>query len=146
MIEKSKQKEGDNMEITPHSNSGKEIAMSKGLFDHTAVILGYNSQINDLVIGHNHPSTGVTLMPLRQLVGDKDYWFTGRRSQFSIDTLIDKYNRQAGKSYNALFDNCQHFSSSLIDGREKSSGVQGALAVTGILLFLYVISNKKASR
>lgn len=134
------------MKIKPHLHSGKEIAMSKGLFNHTAVILGFSEEINDLVVGHNHPDTGVTLLPLRKLVGNRGYWFTGRQSQFSLDTLIDKYNNQAGKSYNALFDNCQHFSSSLIDGRETSTAIQGAVTIAGFLLLLYTLSNKKERR
>lgn len=146
MFEKSKQKGGDNMEILKHLYSGKEVATLKWFWKHTGVILGYSNQYRDFIVAHNHPTTGVTIVTLSQFMGSQEYWFTGKQSQFNFEMLVNKYNSQIGKPYNAIFDNCQHFSSGLIDGRETSTAVQGTTLVAGLFLLLYALSNKKESR
>ncbi len=134
------------MDVLEHLHSGKEIATLKWLWNHTGVILGYSNVYRDFIVAHNHPSTGVTFVTLRQFAANQHYWLTGRQTQFNFETLIEKYNRQHGKAYNAFFDNCQHFSSSLIDGRETSSAVQGTFILAGCLLLLSALSNKKKYR
>lgn len=125
---------------------GWEISRKKefGLI-HTGVILK-NYAPGEFLILHNHPKTNVAVVDLNEfLEGQNEYYL--RRPNLPIHLVEQRliYAIKNKNEYDAVNFNCQHFSSSIVDGIRRSADLNlivSTIAFLGFGFLLLKFSNK----
>ncbi|MCW7503892.1 C40 family peptidase [Leptospira paudalimensis] len=119
---------------------GWEISRAKEFgFRHTGVVYGKDIFGNILIL-HNHQRNNVEIVTLNEFLGGEQI-FQIRKPSLPIREVIQnmKLALNETKRYNLTTFNCQHFSSSIVDGFESSSAVKGLLTIAafaGITYFM----------
>ncbi|WP_255297672.1 hypothetical protein [Leptospira kirschneri] len=122
---------------------GWEISRPKGFgINHTGVILGYN-EFDQLLVIHNHPNTNVAIVNLVFFLNGYDQYNLRAPSipLQEIQRNIFKALKE-NRKYDALTNNCQHFSSFIIDGEKESKDLQVYMTFA-LLLFTGYLTMKK---
>lgn len=80
-------------DISLTGDSGREIARSKDLFySHTGIILGSNKYSGQIMVFHNHPDSGPSIVTLKNYCNGMRYNFTGKPSDNWNEVLIPLLN------------------------------------------------------
>lgn len=131
-----------NMNLDLHK--GWEISRTKEFgFRHTGVILGKDSFGNILIL-HNHQNKNVEIVTLNEFLG-KEKFYQIREPRLPIREVFQRIYHALNerRQYNLTSFNCQHFSSSIVDGIETSSEIRGVLTITVIAGLTYFFTKLK---
>ena len=123
---------------------GWEISRAKEFgFKHTGVVLEKDSFGNILII-HNQQNKNVEIVTLNEFLG-KENKFQVREPSLPIREVFQKIYQASNeqRKYNLTSFNCQHFSSSIVDGIETSSAVKGILTFAAIAGIIYFFNNSE---
>ncbi|WP_230457483.1 hypothetical protein [Leptospira santarosai] len=122
---------------------GWEISRPKGLgINHTGVIFGLD-EFGQLLIIHNHPETNIAIVDLEIFLNGYSHYdlrspsIPLQRIQRNIIRAI-----RENKKYDAMTNNCQHFSSFVIDGEKESKDLQ-AYTIAILLLSIGYFATRK---
>ncbi|TDY66540.1 hypothetical protein CLV96_3919 [Leptospira meyeri] len=125
---------------------GWEISRAKEFgFRHTGVVYGKDIFGNILIL-HNHQRNNVEIVTLNEFLGGEQI-FQIRKPSLPIRDVFRnmKMALNESKSYNLTTFNCQHFSSSIVDGIETSTAVKGVLTL-GVVAGLIYFFNQSSLR
>ena len=135
-------KEFDMMNLDWHI--GWEISRAKEFgFRHTGVVYGKDRHGNMLVL-HNHPGTNIALVTLNEFL-DGEQGFQLRIPTLPMKEVFRRMDQAVNvrKKYDLTDFNCQHFSSSIVDGIATSSAVNGMLTIAAIAGVAYLLKKNK---
>ncbi|MEI1280511.1 MULTISPECIES: hypothetical protein [Leptospira] len=111
-----------------------EISRSKEYgTKHTGVILGEN-EFGQIMVIHNHPESNISIVSIDEFMDGRKY-YSLRRPRLLLSQIKTNIKNAIvrNRRYDLLNYNCQHFSSSIVDGYEVSNDVRNWGAA---LLFL----------
>lgn len=129
--------------LTLSQYSGWEISRPTGFGEmHTGVILGLSFQ-GDLLIAHNHSKTGPIILKLVEFLAGYSNYFL-RPPTLDVNAVLHRAELllQSGRQYDFLSFNCQHFSSSIVDGKEESIGIRNAGIFISLIIGLLVLGKR----
>ncbi|GBF44576.1 hypothetical protein LPTSP2_38790 [Leptospira ellinghausenii] len=123
---------------------GWEISREKEFgFKHTGVVFGKDKNGNILIL-HNHKDTDIQVVTLSEFLGGEHY-FQLRKPSLPMKLVFRRMEQALNirKKYKLTDFNCQHFSSSIVDGIETSSAVNGMLTIAAIAGVAYLLKKHK---
>lgn len=123
---------------------GWEISRSKEFgFKHTGIVFG-KDRFGNMLILHNHQSSDVKLVTFNEFMsGNGDFQL--RKPSLPMMEVFRRMEQAlfVTKKYNLIDFNCQHFTSSIIDGIETSSAINGMINIAIIAGAAYLLKKEK---
>ena len=147
--------EEEELWVEKEPKAGDHIKVSRGLYTHHGIFIGYNEVIHfaskddsDDILGDNNEviSTSLDKFLRGGLLEVKEYTEDELDDLYPVNDIISYARHCLGDSgYNLIFNNCEHFTNMCTLGEHRSKQVENILGVGGkkMGLFTFLFGGKK---
>jgi hypothetical protein len=136
--------------VKRNPKSGEHIKVSRGVYTHHGIFIGYNEVIHfaskedsDDILGNNNEviSTSLNKFLRNGILEVKEYLDDELDDLYPVHDIISYARHCIGdKGYNLIFNNCEHFANSCTLGRHRSKQVENVLGGGKKMGFLATVS------